>query len=165
MLLSRRVVSASGRPRREIVFPAVPMTVDSVKAPASSPAAVPASYPMTFAATTVVTRLTTHRTRVSSAWDAAFFLQPAEELRPDLVAGGEEEEREEDRLDERVDLHVELADEDAGEERPHHVAESEAPDARPADHEADGQGQEDRQLGVLAKRRDEPVHGWLLGRR
>ena len=120
---------------------------------------MPQSYPMTFAATTVVTRLTTHRTSVRSAWDAAFFLQPAEELRPDLVAGGEEEEGEEDRLDERVDLHVELADEDAGEERPHHVAETEAPDPHPADHEADRQGQEDRQLGVLAKRRDEPVHG------
>ena len=78
------MVSASGSPRREMVFPAVPMTVDSVKAPARSPAAVPQSYPMIFAATTVVTRLTTHRTSVSSAWDAAFFLSPRKNWGPTL---------------------------------------------------------------------------------
>ena len=43
MLFSRRAFSASGRSSREIVLPAVPMTVDSVKAPAISPAAVPQS--------------------------------------------------------------------------------------------------------------------------
>ena len=43
MLFSSRVFSASGRSSRLIVSPAVPMTVDSVKAPAISPAAVPQS--------------------------------------------------------------------------------------------------------------------------
>ena len=43
MLLSSRSFSASGMSRRVIVLPAVPMTVDSVKAPAISPAAVPQS--------------------------------------------------------------------------------------------------------------------------
>ena len=43
MLLSSRVVSASGSPSRVIVLPAVPITVDSVKAPAIRPAAVPQS--------------------------------------------------------------------------------------------------------------------------
>ena len=43
MLFSRRVFSASGRSRRSIVSPAVPITVDSVKAPAIRPAAVPQS--------------------------------------------------------------------------------------------------------------------------
>ena len=84
MLFRSRVVSASGSPSREIVFPAVPMTVDSVKAPARSPAAVPQSYPMTRAATTVVTRLTTHRTSVSSAWEAAFFRRPRKNWGPTL---------------------------------------------------------------------------------
>ncbi len=43
MLFSRRVFSAASRGSRAIVLPAVPMTVDSVKAPASRPAAVPQS--------------------------------------------------------------------------------------------------------------------------
>ena len=38
-----RVFSASGIDRFEIALPAVPMTVDSVKAPARRPAAVPQS--------------------------------------------------------------------------------------------------------------------------
>ncbi|HET9315988.1 MAG TPA: hypothetical protein VFQ51_10380 [Vicinamibacteria bacterium] len=43
MLFRSRVFSASLRSSRAIVLPAVPMTVDSVKAPAISPAAVPQS--------------------------------------------------------------------------------------------------------------------------
>ena len=38
-----RAFSASGIDRFEIALPAVPMTVDSVKAPASNPAAMPVS--------------------------------------------------------------------------------------------------------------------------
>ena len=70
------------------MFPAVPMTVDSVKAPARRPAAVPQSYPMTFAATTVVTRLITHTTTVRSAWEAAFFLTPRKNCGPTLSSVG-----------------------------------------------------------------------------
>jgi hypothetical protein len=69
---------------REMVFPAVPMTVDSVKAPASKPAAVPQSYPMTLAAATVVARLTVHSTSVSSACEAAFFFSPRKNCGPTL---------------------------------------------------------------------------------
>ena len=43
MLFWSRFFSAAGRSRWLIVSPAVPMTVDSVKAPAISPAAVPQS--------------------------------------------------------------------------------------------------------------------------
>ena len=43
MLLISAVFSAAGRSRRLIASAAVPMTVDSVKAPARSPAAVPTS--------------------------------------------------------------------------------------------------------------------------
>jgi hypothetical protein len=43
MLFTSAVLSAAGKDRREIASPAVPMTVDSVKAPASRPAAVPTS--------------------------------------------------------------------------------------------------------------------------
>ncbi len=43
MLFSSRVFSSSGSARRAMVLPAVPITVDSVKAPARRPAAVPQS--------------------------------------------------------------------------------------------------------------------------
>ena len=45
------------------------------------------------------------------------LLQAAKELRPDLVAGGKQEEREEHRLDRGIDLDVELSDEHARDER------------------------------------------------
>ena len=67
-----------------MVWPAVPMTVDSVKAPAIRPAAVPLSYPMIFAAVTVVTRLVTHRTMVSATCGPAFFLRPRKNCGPTL---------------------------------------------------------------------------------
>ena len=43
MLFTSAVFSASGIARRWIASPAVPITVDSENAPASSPAAVPTS--------------------------------------------------------------------------------------------------------------------------
>ena len=43
MLFTSAAFSAGGRSRRLMASAAVPMTVDSVKAPASSPAAVPMS--------------------------------------------------------------------------------------------------------------------------
>jgi hypothetical protein len=43
MLFRRRCFSAAARSRRWMALPAVPITVDSVKAPAMSPAAVPQS--------------------------------------------------------------------------------------------------------------------------
>ena len=106
----------------------MPITVDSVNAPAMRPAAVPQSYLKSFAAATVVTRLVTQRTTVSETCVSAFFLRPAEELRPDLVAGREEEEVEEDELDDRVDLDADLADDDAREQRADDVSELERPD-------------------------------------
>ena len=80
------------------------------------------------------------------------LLQAAKELRPDLVAGGKQEQREEHRLDRGIDLDVELSDEHARDQRAQDVAELEGPDLDPADDEADGERQEDRQLGVFAKR-------------
>ena len=79
------------------------------------------------------------------------LLQAAKELRPDLVAGGKQEQREEDRLDRGIDLDVELSDEHARDERAQDVAELEGPYPDPADHEADGERQEDRQFRVGAK--------------
>ena len=67
-----------------MVWPAVPMTVDSVKAPAIKPAAVPLSYPMIFAAVTVVTRLVTHKTTVSATCGPALFLRPRKNCGPTL---------------------------------------------------------------------------------
>ena len=67
-----------------IVSPAVPMTVDSVKAPAMRPAAVPHSYLSTLAAATVVTRLVTQRTTVSDTCDSAFFFSPRKNCGPTL---------------------------------------------------------------------------------
>ena len=90
---------------------------------------------------------------------ASVLLEPAEELRADLVAGGEQEQVEEDDLDERVDADVELADHDARQQRPDDGAEAEAAEAEPPDREADRERQEDGELGILAKRRHEPVHG------
>ena len=84
MLFSWRCLSSAGRSRRSIVWPAVPMTVDSVKAPAIRPAAVPLSYPMIFAAATVVTRLVTQSTTVSATWGPAFFLRPRKNCGPTL---------------------------------------------------------------------------------
>jgi hypothetical protein len=84
MLFWSRAISASGSGSREIAFPAVPMTVDSVKAPARSPAAVPQSYPKAFAAATVVARLTTHSTSVSSACAAAFLFSARKNCGPTL---------------------------------------------------------------------------------
>jgi len=84
MLFSSRVFSASGRPSWPIALPAVPITVDSVKAPAIKPAAVPQSYPISFAAATVVTRLVTHSTSVSNAWGSALALRPRKNWGPTL---------------------------------------------------------------------------------
>ena len=67
-----------------IVSPAVPMTVDSVNAPAMRPAAVPQSYLKTFAAATVVTRLVTQRTSVSETCVSAFFFRPRKNCGPTL---------------------------------------------------------------------------------
>ena len=67
-----------------IVSPAVPITVDSVNAPAISPAAVPQSYLKTFAAATVVTRLVTQRTSVSETCVNAFFFSPRKNCGPTL---------------------------------------------------------------------------------
>ena len=67
-----------------MVSPAVPMTVDSVNAPAIRPAAVPLSYPKIFAAVTVVTRLVTHSTIVSATCGPAFFLRPRKNWGPTL---------------------------------------------------------------------------------
>ena len=160
MLFISRVFSASGRSRRAIVLPAVPMTVDSVNAPARRPGR---------GAAVVAQELgghhgrrpgwSTHRTTVRSACGQRVLLEPAEELRPDLVAGGEQEQVEEDDLDERVDLDVELPDEHAGEQRADDVAQAEAADADAPDDEPDGEGQEDRELGILAQGGDEPAHG------
>ena len=47
---------------------------------------------------------------------------------------------------------TELSDEHARDERAQDVAELEGPDPDPADHEADGEHQEDRQFRVLSKR-------------
>ena len=67
----------------------------------------------------------TQRTTVSDDLREGVLLQPAEELRPDLVAGGEEEEVEEDRSSRAGStVDVELADDDAGEQRPDDVAEA-----------------------------------------
>ena len=78
--------------------------------------------------------------------------EPADELRPDLVAGGEEKEVEEDDLDDRIDVDVELSDQDAREQRPDDVAEPEGPDPDPPEHEAHRERQEDRELGIAPKR-------------
>jgi hypothetical protein len=67
-----------------MVSPAVPITVDSVNAPAIKPAAVPGSYPMSFDATTVVTRLVTQRTTVSDTCATAFFFRPRKNWGPTL---------------------------------------------------------------------------------
>ena len=64
--------------------PAVPMTVDSVKAPAIRPAAVPLSYLKIFAAATVMTRLVTQRTTVSDSCGSAFFFSPRKNWGPTL---------------------------------------------------------------------------------
>ena len=85
---------------------------------------------MIFAAATVVTRLATQRTTVRSDLGEGVLLQAAEELGPDLVAGGEQEEIEEDDLDERVDLDVELPDEHAGQQRAHDGARLKVPSGR-----------------------------------
>ena len=50
-----------------------------------------------------------------------------------------------------IDLDVELSEEHARDERAQDVAELEGSYPDPADHEADGERQEDRQLGVSAK--------------
>ena len=90
------------------------------------------------------------------------FLQPAEELRADLVAGGKQEQVEEDDLHERVDIDVELADDDAGEERADDVAQAERAEPNPPDHEPHSQREEDRQFGILAKRGHQSGQGRLL---
>src|SRR5262249_31867164 len=86
------------------------------------------------------------------------FLQAPEELRPDLVAGREEEEVEEHGLHDTGDLDAELSDEDSREQGAHHRAEAEAPDLQLADEEAEGQRQEDRQLRIVSEALDEPTH-------
>ena len=136
-----------------IVSPAVPMTVDSVNAPAMRPAAVPQSYLKIFAAATVVTRLVTQRTTRERDLRERVLLEAPEELRADLVARREEEEVEEDELDDRVDLDADLADDDAREERPDDVAELERAELEAPDEEAEGERQEDGELGVLAEGR------------
>ena len=77
--------------------------------------------------------------------------EPADELRADLVSGGEEEEIEEDDLDDRRDLDIELPDQDAREQRPDDVAEAEAADPKASEDEAHGERQEDRELGIVAE--------------
>ena len=67
MLLISRTFSASGMLSRLMASPAVPMTVDSVKAPASSPAAVPTSYPRSFEKAKAESRQVTHRTTVTAS--------------------------------------------------------------------------------------------------
>ena len=90
------------------------------------------------------------------------LLEAAEELGPDLVPGGEQEQVEEDDLDQGVDLDVELAHEHSREEGAHDVPQAEGPEAEPPDREAQGEGQEDRELGVLPQGVDEPGHGGFL---
>ena len=79
-----RVFSASGNGRRAIVSPAVPMTVDSVNAPARRPAAVPTSYRSNFAKMTVTTRLVTQSTTVNATCVRAFRLSPRKNCGPTL---------------------------------------------------------------------------------
>ena len=90
------------------------------------------------------------------------LLEAAEELGPDLVAGGEQEQIEENDLDDGVDADVELPHEHAGEERAHDVAQAEGADAESPDHEAQGEGQEDRELGVFAQGAMNQVMGRFL---
>src|SRR5262249_52640068 len=86
------------------------------------------------------------------------FLQTPEELRPDLVAGREQEEVEEHGLDDARDLDAELTNQDAGEEGAHHRPETEAPDLQLADEKAERQREEDRQLRIVPEALDEPAH-------
>ena len=76
MLFTSAAFSAAGSSSRLIASPAVPMTVDSVKAPARSPAAVPMSYPRSFEAVKALTRQVTHRTTVTASCGIASFLRP-----------------------------------------------------------------------------------------
>jgi len=104
---------------------------------------------MSLAPATVVSRLVTHRTTVSATWPTALFLRTPEELRADLVAGGEQEQVEKDDLDERMDGNVELSDHHAGQQRPHDVAEGEGAEPHAPDQESERERQEDRQLGIV----------------
>jgi hypothetical protein len=67
-------------------------------------------------------------------------------LRPDLVAGREQEEIEEDRLHERGNLDVELPDHDTGKQSPDNDAETETAELHAPDQEADREREKDRQL-------------------
>src|SRR5881397_2095936 len=84
MLFTSAVLSAVGRSSRLIASPAVPMTVDSVNAPARSPAVVPMSYPRSFAAVKALTRHVTHRTTVTASCGSASFLRPRKNWGPTL---------------------------------------------------------------------------------
>ena len=84
MLFISSVFSAAGMLRRLMASLAVPMTVDSVKAPASRPAAVPMSYPRSFAAKKAPSRQVTHRTTVIASWGRASFFNPRKNWGPTL---------------------------------------------------------------------------------
>ena len=84
MLLISAVFSAAGRSRRLIASAAVPITVDSVKAPARRPAAVPMSYPRSLDAVKALSRQVTHSTTVIASWGSASFFRPRKNWGPTL---------------------------------------------------------------------------------
>ena len=77
---------------------------------------------MTFADATVVSEAGHAEDDGQEGLGEGVLLEAPEELGPDLVARGEEEQVEEDHLHQGIDLDVELAHEHAGEERAHDVA-------------------------------------------
>ncbi len=86
--------------------------------------------------------------------------QAGKELRADLIADGKEEQEKDERLERTANGNVQLADENAREQRRGHVAQAELPDLQWPDPITDREREEDRQLGVLSQRRDEPrYHG------
>ncbi len=158
MLFSSVVFSASGIVRRLIASPAVPMTVDSEKRSGEKTCG---------RADVVAENLRGHerRDKTRDAEDDGqrhlgngIALEPAKELRSDLVAGREQEQIEEDRLHERRNLDVELPDHDAGQQRPDHDAETEAAELQAPDQEADREREENRQFGIGPQPMYDEVH-------
>ena len=94
----------------------------------------------------------------------AVTLQAAEELRAGPEADRKQEQQEETLLDLARHVNAQLPDDDAGQQRAGDGAERETSEFQLADDIADAEYQEERDLGMGAKRRDQPRdHGRLPG--
>ena len=91
--------------------------------------------------------------------------QSAKELRARLEADREEKEQEERVLQLARDRDPELADDDADQQHADHGADLDARDAELPDGEAEREGREDRELGVLPQGRRQPVHARSVSER